>query len=328
MAQGRMLSQTIAEDEELNRCSEDAALLYLHTLPHLDRDGLITGRPLLLARTALPLRVRFIDIAGQLLEEWLQHGLVIRYPGAKGEPVLFFKGFRKNNAHLPYEHEKPSKFPPPPGWQRTPYGLVPLDPTVRLAMAESFHPNSLYRQALLEPEGWDAAITAQRQRRKPKADHPKNTSRDKVPTKSRLSRDLVGYQDQDQDQYGGDGDQSITHSQRGIDHHHQLNITGAEHLFEFSESALRRAAVELGPMLFGSDFRGYGRYVAEADMSTLAGLLEWMAYFWERMDRISGIRELPAYVRSCLNHGDRPGLTTKERQWLVEQVAAIQMEGV
>ena len=38
----------------------------------------------------------------------------------------------------------------------------------------------------------------------------------------------------------------------------------------------------------------FGRYVAEADMSTLAGLLEWMAYFWERMDRISGIRELPA----------------------------------
>src|SRR5262247_3985827 len=128
MAQGRMLSQTIAEDEELNRCSEDAALFYLHTLPHLDRDGLVTGRAMLVWRLALPLRPRFMDISGQLIEEWVQQGLVMRYAGAKGEPVLFFKGFRKNNQNIPYDHEKPSRYPPPPGWRRTAAGLVPEDP--------------------------------------------------------------------------------------------------------------------------------------------------------------------------------------------------------
>jgi hypothetical protein len=139
---------------------------------------------------------------------------------------------------------------------------------------------------------------------------------------------------------GDGGDQSLTTLSQGKDQQHHIsaqteqtfdsnagaspNPDEATHLLEFPERSLRQVAVEIGPAIFGSDFRGYGRYVAEADVGTLLGLLEWMAYFWHRMDRTEGIRDLPAYVRSCLKNSDRPGLTTKERQWLFEQVAQAQ----
>ena len=48
MARGRLLSTDIASDPDLNRLSPDAERLYLRTIPHLDRDGLISGHPMLL----------------------------------------------------------------------------------------------------------------------------------------------------------------------------------------------------------------------------------------------------------------------------------------
>lgn len=315
MAQGRMLSRASSEDEALNRCSLEAHLLYVQTLPHLDRDGLVTGRPLLLWRLALPLRVDFIDIAGRLIDEWVQHGLVVRYAGKDG-PVLFFKGFRRHNANIHYGEERPSTFPPPPGWVRTPVGLVPEDAEQRQALAEGFDPRSSYRKALLNPTGAEAKHS--------------RVPRDQLVSSSRVPRDQLAYQDQseDQDQSGGGGDQSLN----------TLRVEGGEgagrggadvpasitHLLEFDDGVLRRAAVELGPLLFGSEFRGYGNYVASADGATLAGLLAWIGYFWERMDRTEGIRDLAAYVRGCLKHGDWPQMTTRERQTLVAQILRVQ----
>ena len=48
MARGRMLSIDVAGDPHLNRLSLEAHLLYVQTIPHLDRDGLVSGHPLLL----------------------------------------------------------------------------------------------------------------------------------------------------------------------------------------------------------------------------------------------------------------------------------------
>ncbi|MCL4863963.1 MAG: hypothetical protein KJZ93_31435, partial [Caldilineaceae bacterium] len=192
-----MLSRASSEDEALNRCSLEAHLLYVQTLPHLDRDGLVTGRPLLLWRLALPLRVDFIDIAGRLIDEWVQHGLVVRYPGKDG-PVLFFKGFRRHNQNIPYAHEAPSVHPPPPGWRRTAAGLVPEDEQERRALAERFDVRSSYRRLLLDPDGQEQTTTSRR-------------GRDVVVSRSSRHRDEVAYQDQseDQDQSGGGGDQSL-----------------------------------------------------------------------------------------------------------------------
>jgi hypothetical protein len=45
MANGRFVSTSIANDQALASLSMEAELIYLKTIPHLDRDGLITGVP-------------------------------------------------------------------------------------------------------------------------------------------------------------------------------------------------------------------------------------------------------------------------------------------
>jgi hypothetical protein len=334
MAQGRMLSKASSEDEALNRCSLEAHLLYVQTLPHLDRDGLVTGRPLLLWRLALPLRVDFIDITGRLIEEWVQQGLVVRYPGKDG-PVLFFKGFRRHNAKIYYEEERPSVYPPPPGWVRTPAGLVPEDAEQRLTLAESFDVRSSYRKALLDPGAVDVKPPGRRLARSRPVPGQKvsrswpNTGQESARNSPGSGR-LLAYQDQteDQDQHGGGGDHSLTtvcaEGGEGAGRGGPAQPTAVTHLLQFDEAVLRRAAVEVGPLIFGSEFRGYGNFVANADAVTLAGLLAWIGYFWDRMDRTEGIRDLAAYIRGCLKHGDWPQLTTRERQTLVELIVQVQ----
>ena len=198
MARGRIISTSVAGDAALNRLSTNATLLYLQTLPHLDRDGLVTGHPILLWALAAPLRTELMDCALSLIDEWVQQGLVIRYDGADG-PVLFFKGFRRHQANMPYAKEAPSRFPPPPGWYRTDAGMVPESPDLCRSIAEGFDPRSSYRKAL---------ETASR------------ASRNEVATYSGAGRaedqDQVKDQDQvevkDEDEWKNDDDVDVTPS--------------------------------------------------------------------------------------------------------------------
>lgn len=150
MADRRMLSATVAEDEELNRLSIEAQLLFLMTIPHLDRDGLITGNPRVLFGRVCPLRDELRDRILVLTNEWVDQGLVRRYAGADGGSVLFFDSFMKHQRGIEYSSEKPSRFPPPPGWVRTKAGLVPEDGFLALTLAEVFDVRSAYRKVLLE----------------------------------------------------------------------------------------------------------------------------------------------------------------------------------
>jgi hypothetical protein len=319
-----LISKQICVDPEYNAMSVDARELFMRAVVNVDRDGLVTGHAAKLWAILDPFHADRLPRMGEYIQEWVAAGSVLCYHTGR-EQVLFFKNFRRYNQNIPYEHEAPSTYPPPPGWRRTPVGLVPEDPSLRLVLAPAFDPRSTYRKAILDPDAVEQAFKSR-------------LGRDLVARSSRSHREKVAYQDQDH-VIGDDGDQSITPSPQGIDQHHHISAHStdqtfdpddnpapdqATHLLEFPARSLRRAAIELGPLIFGSDFRGYGRYVAEADVGALLGLLEWMAYFWHRMDRTEGIRELPAYVRSCLKNSDRPGLTTKERQWLFEQVAQAQ----
>lgn len=56
-------------------------------------------------------------------------------------------------------------------------------------------------------------------------------------------------------------------------------------------------------------------------------LLEWLFYFnAQPYDAICHIKSLPAVVRSRLQKGERPLLTSKERHALIELVAQVQLE--
>jgi len=188
-----MLSQEIAEDSKIGLCSDEAALTYAFTLPFLDRDGLCSGKPSWIAGRALQERPHLQHKAGAYIQEWVTQGLVIRYQGSDG-PVLFFPGFRKHNANMPYEKEQRSKFPPPPGYHRDEdkngvcHGLIPDDPEVAGRLADAFDARSLYHKALTEAASHNETLAQSLGME----DTPDSPLHNEVATSSRPSHDWVG----------------------------------------------------------------------------------------------------------------------------------------
>lgn len=111
MAKGRFVAATIATDKRLNGLSVESEYLYLKAIPHLDRDGLISGD--VLWATACPRRPEFMAKIADLVAEWEQCGLVFGYDTDEGR-VLWFAGFSKNQQGMRYERESPSRFQLPP----------------------------------------------------------------------------------------------------------------------------------------------------------------------------------------------------------------------
>jgi hypothetical protein len=123
MANGRFVSASVATDKRLNDLSLEAELLYLKTIPHLDRDGLILGEPLALWGQVARRRPELMTRMAALVDEWVESGLVVRYE-ADGDPILWFVGFTKNQQGMRYAREAESRLPPPPGYARLSTGLV------------------------------------------------------------------------------------------------------------------------------------------------------------------------------------------------------------
>ncbi len=125
MARGRLVATSIATDKRLNSLSLESEWLFLKSIPHLDRDGLILGDACLLVARVCPRRPEALSMADGLIAEWLAAGLVISYECEDGR-VLFFPGFAKNQ-DLRYDRERASELPPPPGWERTEDGLALIE---------------------------------------------------------------------------------------------------------------------------------------------------------------------------------------------------------
>ncbi len=124
MARGRIVSTTIAVDEEFNAMSVDAQFMFVRAVPHLDRDGLITGSLASLWAQIAPLLPQYMGRMGLIIDEWIERDFVVRYKDDKKD-VLFFKGFSKNQVNMRYDREAKSAFKPPPGYTRTEFGLEP-----------------------------------------------------------------------------------------------------------------------------------------------------------------------------------------------------------
>jgi hypothetical protein len=146
-----MINREIGSNERFCHMSKDAQLFYFFVLPYLDRDGLVKGHPAVLSGMAVPLHSDLRDKAGGLIGEWMAHGFAIRYEWMDGS-VLFFPDFRRDNQHLKYEREQPSEFPPPPGFHRSPQGLIPDDGELAGRQAEKYDPRSKYHEALTEAD--------------------------------------------------------------------------------------------------------------------------------------------------------------------------------
>jgi DnaD/phage-associated family protein len=120
-----MVNQTIAEDAEFNSLSLEAQLVYLRTIPHLDRDGLINGHPSVLWGKVAPLMPDLLPVMPRIIKEMADAGLIISYAHNKTQ-IIFFKGFTKNQAGMRYDREPASTLPIPPGYRRTDHGLEPI----------------------------------------------------------------------------------------------------------------------------------------------------------------------------------------------------------
>jgi len=300
-----MLSVEISTDLEAQSLTLPAYALYLSTIPHLDRDGLIDAHPLKLAAIAAPMRYELRDGAASLINEWVEAGLVVRYDVSSRQSVLFFKGFRRHQQGMEYNREPASRFPPPPGWTRTQEGLIPDNAELCFRLAESFHPKSAYRRLLN-----DAALS----------DSPAN-----VADTSRSVRDNIApkrrEENNDDDDvhtyipalpgYGNGGD-----ARGGV----AGRLTAA--LAEHDDDELRIAADGIGSLLgLHTEFDAWGRYLSAATRQQLIIMLAWMQKWCDQTDeQFAAISNLPAVLRSKVKNEDFPGLTGLQIDRLANQV--------
>jgi len=113
MPEGRFLSKSISSDWNLNQCSIEADYLFARCIPHLDREGRMTGHPGQIKGLVVPLRAELDPIGvDRALGELAAAGLVVWYE-VEGKPYLCFPGFQKNQKGLRAEREAASAIPEP-----------------------------------------------------------------------------------------------------------------------------------------------------------------------------------------------------------------------
>lgn len=324
MARGRLLSTEASVDPELNSLSTNSMLLYLLTLPHLDRDGLIDAHPMRLAAVAAPLQPNLRDQAGGHINEWVDAGLVVRYEIGRGRACLFFKGFRKHQQGMEYGREPASKYPPPPGWVRTKAGLIPEDSESCFQLAEAFHGKSTYRAALLAAAGADVPASMvdddEPELMGDDAECLPDTSRS-VREGSRSSRDDFAPKTNKDKRtvFGVGGVQTNTPPTPGYGKGGDARggaptplaptrLTQA--LAEYDDDELRIGADAAGQINgMHEEFNGWARLLAGATRADLLLILAWCTRWrYSSLEEQEQIQSYPALLRSKLKTGEWPGL--------------------
>lgn len=94
-------------------------------------------------------------------------------------------------------------------------------------------------------------------------------------------------------------------------------------LYGYGETNLRVAAYQLGSLLnLHQDWTAYQGYLAKRSPPTLVMLVEWIGAYLDMPPAVlEKIDSLPAIIRSHMNAGDRPTLTTAQRRSLARRVA-------
>ncbi len=321
MADGRMVNKSVGTDERLNGLSGDAMLLYLMAIPHLDRDGLIDGRPRVLWATVAPLQDRWMPRCGDLIDEWVGSGLVVRYEDDR-QPVLFFPGFGKNQARMVYHRERESRFCCPPGYERARTGLRPIGEdagardevmqNARLSRAHG-HTDSAGARDEVMPEVQDQDQTEVEVQHDVDVVFPSHQA---LPCRG-------GSQE------GGGGSPDDAPASGALPAANGVapppNGTGSagDILYAYTDQQLRLAAFELGAELgLPNEWTGYERYLSGRSPGELAVLLEWIGWYRAMPDEaLEKIKSLTALIRSNINKGIRAPLTGAQRRGLAEAIA-------
>jgi len=111
MPDGRFVSRSIAQCEQLGTVSLAADYLFARCIPHLDREGRMAGHPDLVKSIACPLRPEINSGSiPDLLRELAGVGLLVWYQ-VQDRQVLFFPGFAAHQRGLKHDREAPSRYP-------------------------------------------------------------------------------------------------------------------------------------------------------------------------------------------------------------------------
>lgn len=301
MARARMLSTDASIDPELNSLTLESMTLYLLTIAHLDRDGLIDANPMRLTAQAAPLRPELRDRAGALINEWIEAGLVVRYPIGRNQYAIFFKGFRKHN-RFEYSKDRPSELPPPPGWTRTKFGLVPEDRDACFRLAAAMHPENKYRKALIE---YAEGATTSSELLEPSSKPLEHFS----PRSDQIRSDETS---------GGGGVQEHTPHTPGYgnggDARGGAPTRLTQALAEYSDDELRIGADNVASLHnFPTEFNGWARFISAATRQDLILILAWCIKWSDlTLEEMERIHSWPALLRSKLRNTEWPGLTTSQ----------------
>lgn len=121
MADGRFVSKSIAQSEQLGRVSLEADYLFGRCIPHLDREGRMTGNPELVRSMVCPLRAELtLERVEAAIVELAREDLVVWYE-ARGRQCLFFPGFERHQRGIRKDREAASRFPPHTGTDAQPF---------------------------------------------------------------------------------------------------------------------------------------------------------------------------------------------------------------
>jgi len=116
MARGRMINKDVAHSVKLADLESDChRMLYMMTIPHLDRDGLVLGEPRRLRSVICPLLEQHsvADVA-RAVADWCRVALAVAYTDGNGAMVIHLRGFQGSQVGMRYDREVASEFGPPP----------------------------------------------------------------------------------------------------------------------------------------------------------------------------------------------------------------------
>lgn len=358
MAQARMLNRSVAEDEALAGLSVEAALFFLMAIPHLDRDGLITGHPRLLWSDVAPLRDGLRDCAGALIDEWVEANLVVRF--GDGRPVLFFPGFQKNQSGMRYDRESPSKHPTPPGYERTSDGLTPISEALRLGSVEGVGSNSGDSPAIV-PTNSDNVPTKGRNG----AGSAPATVRSRAAARAAAE---VQVQDQAQDQVQDESESAVvgdlgfsSHRADGVgknacvregnfaeaevgeDGRIQLTQAGVmrqalregralsagDLMFAYTDEQVLRVAYAMGSLLgLHMEWGGFERWLRKQDTPALWEFVWWCQFYSDLpVEKLQGIKSLPGLIQTNLRDGVSAPLAGNQRKAVAKMIERVEELG-
>lgn len=336
MAQARMLNRSVAVDERLNGLSHDAMLLYLMTVPHLDRDGLIDGRPRILWAQVAPLQDAWIQSAGALIEEWVECGLVVRF--GDGRPVLFFPGFQKNQPRMLYKREQASQHPCPPGYRRAEDGLEAVSGSGgnRDVVASE---SRVSRAEVVSESG------AGREDVRPRRAEVKDQDQDQTEVEVGVVGDLNSLSPR----VGGVGknacvrEENFAEAEVGEDGRFHLTQAGVmrqalregralsagDLMFAYTDEQVLRVAFAMGSLLgLHMEWGGFERWLRKQDTPSLWEFVWWCQFYGDLpAEKLQGIKSLPGLIQTNLRDGVSAPLSGNQRKAVAKMIERVEELG-